>query len=678
MLAEDLGIACENTAKWLHEHDRGRAEFRSGQLVIIDEATLAGTLTLDRLTALAAEAGAKVLLVGDWAQLQSVDAGGAFSLLASARPDTPELTEVHRFTHEWEKTASLDLRFGRAEVISTYVAKDRVQEGTTDEMMDAAYLAWAADVKEGRTSILVAEATDMVIRLNRRARADRIVANPVGDIEVNLADGTQASEGDLIITRHNDRRLHTLRGGWVRNGDRWTVTRVHKDGSMQVQRLGVAVGGSVTLPAAYVAEHVDLGYAVTAHRAQGMTVDTSHVVVTGSTTRENFYVSMTRGRDSNIAYVALDKPDEGHAPPEPDEVNAHTVLYGVLQHIGGELSAHQMIVAEQERWSSIAQLAAEYETIGAVAQRDRWVAAIRGSGLTDAQVEQVLASESFGPLTAELRRAEANHHDVDRLLPALVARRSLDDAEDIGAVLISRLQKAAQPKRGSRRPSPKLVVGLIPVADGPMSEEMATALTERADLMEARAMTLAEKAVEDKAAWLKRLGTAPATAAARRRWLHEVRTVAAYRDRYQVEGRRVLGEPKTEAQKLDAARAEQAIRRARAIADDAASAQEGRSQALESHGRATRVAVHRGSSGRVVHRRGDGAPLLSDLGRREEVSPNRRRPSCSPHSGTSAPRSAATSASTCPPTEPSTGCAPRAASSGRSPSLSSRRPPTSA
>jgi hypothetical protein len=265
-------------------------------------------------------------------------------------------------------------------------------------------------------------------------------------------------------------------------------------------------------------------------------------------------------------------------------VNAHTVLYGVLQHIGGELSAHQMIAAEQDRWSSIAQLAAEYETIGAAAQRDRWVTAIRGSGLTEAQVEQVLASESFGPLTAELRRAEANHHDVDRLLPALVALRSLDDAEDIGAVMISRLQKAAQPKRGSRRPSPKMVVGLIPVAAGNMSEEMAKALTERADLMEARAMTLAEKAAEDKAAWLKRLGMVPATAGARRRWLHEVRTVAAYRDRYGVEGRRVLGEPRTYAQKLDAARAEQAIRRARAIADDAASAQEGRSRTVESQG----------------------------------------------------------------------------------------------
>lgn len=586
VLAEDLGIGCENTAKWLHEFDRGRARFRTGQLVIIDEATLAGTLTLDRLTALAAEAGAKVLLVGDWAQLQSVDAGGAFSLLASARPDTPELTEVHRFTQEWEKTASLGLRHGRADVISTYIAEDRVREGTTDDMMDAAYVAWATDVKDGRTSILVAEAMDMVIRLNQRARADRIVANPVGDIEVNLSDGTQASEGDLVITRHNDRRLHTVRGGFVRNGDRWTVTRVHADGSMQVQRHDVDFGGSVTLPAAYVAEHVDLGYAVTAHRAQGMTVDTSHVVVTGSTTRENFYVSMTRGRDCNIAYVSLDKPDEGHAPPEPDEVNAHTVLYGVLQHLGGELSAHQMIVAEQERWASIAQLGAEYETIGAVAQRDRWVAAIKKSGLTEAQVERLLTSQSFGPLTAELRRAESNHHDVEKVLPTLVARRSLDDAEDIGAVLISRVQKAAQPRRGKHRPSPRLVVGLIPVADGPMGPEMAEVLTDLAALLEGRAMALAEKAVEGKAPWLKRLGPPPKTEAARCRWLHEVRTVAAYRDRYKVEGRRTLGEPKNEAQKLDAARTEQAIRRARAIAEDAANAQDPRSRTLESRGRA--------------------------------------------------------------------------------------------
>ena len=570
VLGNDLGIGCENTAKWLHEYDRGRVQFARGQLVIIDEATLAGTLALDRLAALAADAGAKVLLVGDWAQLQSVEAGGAFTLLASARPDTPELTEVHRFNNEWEKTASLDLRFGRTEIIDTYVQHDRVLEGTTDAMMDAAYLAWSEDVRTGRAAILVAEATETVKYLNTRARADRIAGgDPAGSIEVNLADGTRASIGDLVITRSNDRRLHTMRGGWVHNGDRWRVTNVNKDGSMTVSRGGADNAGSVTLPAAYVAEHVDLGYAVTAHRAQGLTVDTSHVVVSSTTTRENLYVSMTRGRDTNSAYVALDNPDEVHAPPEPDEVNARTVLYGVLKHSGTEPSAHQMIVEEQEQWSSIAQLAAEYETIAAVAQRDRWISLVENCGFTADQLDSVLGSDSFGPLTAELRRAEANRHDVDRLLPALVARRPLEDADDVGAVLISRLQKAALPKRGKRRAEPRLVVGLIPVAEGPMSPEMMTALTERQTLMEARAAVLAGSAVQADEPWLNCLGAISTTDAARGRWLNEVRTVVAYRDRYRVDARRALGEPRTAAQKLDAARAQQAIRRARAIAQQA-------------------------------------------------------------------------------------------------------------
>jgi conjugative relaxase-like TrwC/TraI family protein len=574
VLAEDLGIGCENTAKWLHDHDRGLTRFRRGQLVIIDEATLAGTLALDRITALAAEAGAKVLLVGDWAQLASVEAGGAFTLLASARPDSPELTEVHRFSHEWEKTASLDLRAGRTEAISTYVRHDRVREGTTEEMMDAAYAAWREDVRVGRTSILVAEATETVRSLNTRARADRIAGgDPTGSIEVHLADGTRASIGDLVITRRNDRRLHTMHGGryggWVRNGDRWRVTHVNNDGSMTVTAGGssntASNTGSVTLPAAYVAEHVDLGYAVTAHRAQGITVDTAQVVVSSATTRENLYVSMTRGSEANTAYVALDRPDEVHTPPEPDEVSARTVLYGVLRHCGAELSAHQTITQEHEQWSSIAQLAAEYEAIAAVAQRDRWIGVLEGCGLTKEQLDSVLQSDSFGPLTAELRRAEANRHDVDQLVPALVARRSLDDADDVGAVLISRLRKATRPARGKRPRQPRYIVGLIPLAEGPMSPEMSTALLARQALMEARATALADKAVEVDEPWLTRLGTLPATDAARGRWLNQVRTVAAYRDRYQVDTSSALDESRSEAQKRDSAHAQQAIRRARVI-----------------------------------------------------------------------------------------------------------------
>lgn len=112
VLADDLGIATENTAKWWTNHQLHGTTFTRGQLVIIDEASLAGTLSLVRITKVAVDAGAKVLLVGDHAQLQSVDAGGAFTLLVSDRDDAPELLDVHRFAHEWEKTASLGLRHG--------------------------------------------------------------------------------------------------------------------------------------------------------------------------------------------------------------------------------------------------------------------------------------------------------------------------------------------------------------------------------------------------------------------------------------------------------------------------------------------------------------------------------------------------------------------------------------
>jgi conjugative relaxase-like TrwC/TraI family protein len=566
VLAEDLGIECENTAKWLHEYDRGRVGLHAGQLVIIDEATLAGTLTLDRISRIAAEAGAKVLLVGDWAQLQSVDAGGAFSLLVSERPDVAELTDVHRFVSEWEREASLDLRFGRSEVIGVYAEHDRLKEGTTDEMTDAAYAAWRADTRSGRSSVLVTEATRSVFELNKRARAERILDGDTrASIEVRLVDGSHASEGDLIITRRNDRRLKPLRGGWVRNGDRWQILSVGRDGSAEVRRVSATGHGTVRLPASYVAEHVDLGYAVTAHRAQGITVDTSHVVVSGTTTRENLYVSMTRGRECNTAYVALDQPDESHAAPEPDEVTAGTVLFGVLQHSGIELSARQTIRAEQDGWGSIAQLAAEYETIAAAAQRGRWVELLDRSGLTRQQVDDVVQSDSFGPLTAELRRAEANHYDLDLVLPSVVGRRGFGDAVDVGAVLRSRIShETGRARRGKRSAEPNLIAGLVPAADGPMARDMADAVRERAHLIEDRALALAASAVETDAGWLKGLGAAPEDDAERRRWMREVATVAAYRDRYGISARRALGEePATMAQRRDAGRAEQAIRRAR-------------------------------------------------------------------------------------------------------------------
>ena len=309
----------------------------------------------------------------------------------------------------------------------------------------------------------------------------------------------------------------------------------------------------------------DLGYAVTSYRAQGITTDTAHILVDSAMTRENLYVAITRGRDANIAYVAVDQPDTAHDVPHPGDNQAATgrsVLYGVLQHAGAEQSAHETIAAEQETWGSIAQLAAEYETIAAAAQHDRWATLIQNSGLTDTQAADVLASDAFGSLTAELRRAEVNHHNVDALLPKLVNARRLDDADDVAAVLHHRVATATARPAGSgrTRKTPRLIAGLIPEATGTMDDDMRQALNDRRDLIAARADAVLDRAIDDAAPWTVELGPQPANASKLATWRRSTRVVAAYRDRYQITTDTAVGAPaESIAQKIDAARPRAAL-----------------------------------------------------------------------------------------------------------------------
>lgn len=480
--------------------------------MIIDEATLADTATLDRLTARAVTAGAKVLLVGDPAQLSSVDAGGAFDLLVEDRRDhegvdgLAELREVRRFEHAWEQTASLRLRSGDAGVIDEYDRHGRLRGGETEAMIDAAYAALQADLADGKASLLIAEASATVRELNERARADRILTGHTDPRRaVRLADGLEASAGDLVITRKNRRRLSTLRdlatSAFVRNGDRWQITAVHREGSVDARRIGVdgtsRPGDAVRLPAAYVAQHLDLGYAVTAHRAQGMTVDTTHVLVTSRTTRENLYVALTRGQAANRAYVATDRPDAAHTASD-ETITYQAVLFGVLQHRGAEQSAHQVAAAETEKWTGRARLIAEYAHLADVAQRSRWTrvvhAALLAGGFTPDEARAHLTPDggalgggagldtgratAFDALRSELRRAEAYGWDAERLLPALAARRALLDADNPCAALHARLRRVTEdPAPGH---TPRLVGGETPAVSGPTSADFRLALDQRA------------------------------------------------------------------------------------------------------------------------------------------------------------------------------------------------------
>jgi conjugative relaxase-like TrwC/TraI family protein len=593
VLAQSLGIGCENTAKWLVEHDaepdrlhridRGRAalhaapdaatartladhvsrltaqverwQLHPGQLVILDEASLAGTLPMDRIAACVGEAGAKLLLVGDWAQLSAIDAGGAFGLLARDRgPGVPELGAARRFAHAWERDVSTRLRVGDPSCLDDYDNHDRLAAGNHPAMVDAAYLAWAADERAGLRSLLIAGDRDTVSSLNERARAELVVAGAVEPDGTVLHDGLTAGIGDRIVTRRNDRRL-TLGDGWVKNGDTWTVVARHDDGALAVRR---EVGGpAVVLPAAYTAEHVELGYATTAFRAQGATVDTAHAVISGaSMTREVLYVALTRARQSNRAYVCTDvlpEPLQGFADVAP---TSRGVLTAVLSHVGAATSAHEVRFEEAEAVGSIRTLAAEYETIAHLAEAPHWAVLLERSGLASDQVRAIEASPAFGALTTSLRRAEAYGLNVEAALPALADRAGVG-AVDIASVLHERVDRwtTASIAAGRGRPA-RLVGGLIPAASRAAAGEMADALAARERLIDERASLLLDRAREASASWLRELGPVPVDAAGPSRWERGARTIAAYRDRYGVtDAARALGaEVVSDRQQADARR----------------------------------------------------------------------------------------------------------------------------
>lgn len=564
VLAGDLGIGTENTAKWLYEHRHNGLLLRRGQLLILDEASLAGTLALDEIAAHAAQVGAKVLLAGDPAQLDAVEAGGVFGLLVREHGDAATLEEVRRFRNDWEKDASLRLRLGDAGVLEEYLGHGRVVDGDAETVMDALYQGWRADVDAGLVSVMIAETAEAVAELNGRARLDRILDGQVDPADaVRLVDGSEASAGDLVLTRNNDRRLSTGKR-WVKNGDRWQVVTGHPDGSLTVRR-DQPRGGLVRLPAWYVAEHVELAYAVTAHRAQGSTVDTAHSLIHAlSMAREVFYVAMTRGRESNTCYVVTDQPGLEDHQLAPDGPGAREMLAAVLSHVAAEPSVHEAIETEQDAWASIRQLAAEYETIASAALADRYLTLLERAGLSIRQLDDLAAGDSFPPLAAELRRLEAESRDLAALLTRVIRVRSLDDADDLGAILVTRLQRATATSTGStRNRAPRMIAGLIPEATGPMPADARRALAERKQLIETRAETLAETAIAEQAPWTRALGTPPADKAALAAWLRQLRIVAAYRDRHRITADTPLGpQPDSTAQRLDRARAVAALRAA--------------------------------------------------------------------------------------------------------------------
>lgn len=450
VLGEELGTPADTLHKLLDAHRRAQAtdseitgELRVDErtVLLVDEAGMAGTLDLDEVLTLAERRGATVRFLGDPYQLSSVAAGGALRLIEQ-QAGAAHLAEVHRFSDKGEAAASLLVREGDHNGLAYYVDHRRTVGGTRDDMLDDIYTAWTTDRATGRQSIMVAASTADVEALSGRARLDLITAGTVEHDGVELHNGSRAGRGDVIVTRKNDRRLKAGRTDYVKNGDLWRVTKRDEDGTLHAQH--VTTRARAVLPAAYVAENVELGYAATIHRVQGMTVDTSHTLVEPSTTREQLYTAITRGRHSNKMYVVVDEllDVEAHEQPTPEQ-GVIQVLRGAVEHAGAEVSAAETIETEYDQAHSLARLVPAYEDAydrlldPGRAERFEKVVQAAMPDLAD----RVLEDDAWPALARRLSLHEAAGVDVVELLRAAAARRDFDDAESVAQVMHYRVSE---------------------------------------------------------------------------------------------------------------------------------------------------------------------------------------------------------------------------------------------
>lgn len=354
VLEAEAGIASETVAKFLFEHDRPGGpgeEWRlgEGEVVVVDEAAMVASADLARLALLVERAGAKLVLVGDHAQLGAVEAGGLFRLLVDVA--SVELEAVRRFSAPWEAEASLRLRARDPAVLAVYDAHGRIRACDRLGAADAAVAAWHDARAAGESAVICASDHATVDDLARRIRLARVAAGEVESLG-HLAGEHLVGAGDEVVTCRNDRRLVTSSGAWVRNGDRWVVTGWGADGAVAVSSLSGR--GQVILPGDYVAAEVALAYALTLHKAQGVTVDRAVLVADDATCAEALYVGMTRGRHHNTALVVCEDLDAEHCGEARRAVD---VLAGALGRVSAERAALDVLREEEQASESLAVLA---------------------------------------------------------------------------------------------------------------------------------------------------------------------------------------------------------------------------------------------------------------------------------------------------------------------------------
>jgi hypothetical protein len=487
-----------------------------GDVIVLDEATQASTADFALVQQAARHAGAFLHPVGDTAQLGAVEAGGIFHLLVTGLGG-PELTEILRFRHQWERDASLRLRAGEVAVVDVYDRRGRIRGAHTDAAMADAAKSYLGDFLRGRDVLLLAGSNGEASELARQVQGMLRTMGRVGDGQVELSDGNMAGEGDLIRARLN--ASIDAGGQLLTNRDTLRVIRIAGPSVVAQRKTGPDTwSAQFAVPAKYLAENAELDYAGNAHVAQGRTVDVGHLLVSQTLSRRGMYVGMTRGRYENYAHVETGNT----APPgKPayEQATVESVIKAVMEREASGLSATEQLRAAQE-WAGgsghVLHLWSQTIHRSLYPQIDREVMA----RLTPDQAHRYEREFARAAFHTRLREAQLAGHDIGELI-ARVTADSLDGARSISSVLHSRLAGLgldAQPEATWEQRTPD--------AAPELARELAAGLDDRA-------RALGVRAAERPQPWLlDQLGALPADASPALRADYERRAgiAASYRE----------------------------------------------------------------------------------------------------------------------------------------------------
>ncbi|WP_024509252.1 Ti-type conjugative transfer relaxase TraA [Bradyrhizobium sp. ARR65] len=299
-LESGSGIPSRTIASLEHGWGQGRDLLTNSDVLVIDEAGMVGTRQLERVLSHAAAAGAKVVLVGDPQQLQAIEAGAAFRSIHE-RHGGAEIGEVRRQRQDWQRDATRDLATGKIDqALGAYRAHGMVHEAPTREEARGDLIErWDRErqASPDQSRIILTHTNDEVRALNEAARERMRAAGDLGDeVRVTVERGERSfASGDRIMFLQNERGLG------VKNGTLGTIEQVSAH-SMTVQTDD---GRSVAFDLKDY-NRIDHGYAATIHKAQGMTVDRTHVLATPGMDAHASYVALSRHRDGMELHYGCD------------------------------------------------------------------------------------------------------------------------------------------------------------------------------------------------------------------------------------------------------------------------------------------------------------------------------------------------------------------------------------